>query len=232
MSISASALAIAWSFNVIRHYYRQDDSFTVKLLLWVSRMTEILPRILLIALVTAEYNVHVVYIIWYRCIIGLVYVCSDRIYSNTSCCDDLYIADLLLGIIGNIFGFCMSDVFKCQKKDKCGGKFLVGYYILFYAENGVMLYMWFTDDPLYVQYKFEGACSNHEWYVPYVFVVVILCSILQPLFLYLYYWLRRKQDTQNKHNVSERDNDGKFSRVCISTVSSNYSLKNKDNKSI
>lgn len=219
VSICASALVLAWSFNVLKNYFRPGDTVWVKICLWVSRSAEILPRILLIALVTAEYNAYIVYFIMYRCNLGLLYVCCDRIYYSKFCCNDLNIADLLVGIVGNIFGFSMTDVFKCQKKEQCGGKFFIGYYMLFYAENGFLLYSWFTDDPLFVQYKFGGACSNHQWYVPCVFVVIILGSILQLLFLFLYYLLRKKTDTGNENNISERESNEKLSRFSVSTVS-------------
>ncbi|VDI11535.1 Hypothetical predicted protein [Mytilus galloprovincialis] len=60
VSITTSFLGLAWSLNAFKHQHRkkeleEDDSMSVKLVHWISRFAEILPRIILIALVAAEY---------------------------------------------------------------------------------------------------------------------------------------------------------------------------------
>ncbi|CAG2204719.1 unnamed protein product [Mytilus edulis] len=62
VSITTSFLGLAWSLNAFKHQHRkkeqmEDDSMLVKLVHWISRFAEILPRIILIALVAAEYIV-------------------------------------------------------------------------------------------------------------------------------------------------------------------------------
>lgn len=96
-------------------------------------------------------------------------------------------------MIGNIFCFSVSDVYKCHKQDQCGGKCFGWYYFIYYAENAVLLFLWYSDDQALLELKIGRSCSNHAWYAPYIFVVVILGFIFQPLFLFFYYRLRRKQ---------------------------------------
>lgn len=197
LSIAASTIGLAWSLNAFKHHVREEedkreDSLKVKLVHWLTRFAEIVPRILLIALITAEYSVFVVMFILYRIVFGSIYGgCDIRLEGKR--CRFLEEPDLFIGIVGNIFCFSMSNIYTCHKKKHFGGKFFIGYYILYYAENMCMLYLWYSDDPALLKIKIGGACSNHEWFVPIVFVVVIGGFICQPPFLYLYYWLRRKQ---------------------------------------
>lgn len=197
MSIAASSLALAWSLTAFSHQYRKaiqkkQDSVFVKFLHWISRIAEVVPRILLIALITAEYGGYVMYFIVYRLLFSIIYAMCEISADK----DDFLLQnlpDVLLGIIGNLFCFSVSDFYKGQKNQNCGGMFFVGYYALFYAENGTLLYLWYSDDPLFLQIKVGGACSNHEWFLPYVFVVVILGFAFQLPFLFLYYWKRNKK---------------------------------------
>lgn len=130
----------------------------------------------------------------YKCINFLCDITIDK-----QPCEVLKKPDLFLGIIGNIFGYSVKDIYVYKKI--CWGKFYIGYYILFYAEIGCLLYLWFSYNLVLAYHKFGGACSNHEWYALYVFVVVVLGFIVQPLFLYLYNWLRRKQNTQEENTL-------------------------------
>lgn len=199
MSISASSLGLAWSLNAFKHQYRktkqnQEDSILIKIIHWISRFAEIVPRIILIALVMAEYSYFVLFFIAYRLLHGLMYICSK---GNN-------VLDILLGIFGNIFCFSVSRIYRCHKKEHCGGIFFPFYYILFYFENACMLYLWYSDDSALLPIKIGGACSNHKGGVPYaVFAVVILGFIVQPSCLLLYYRLRKKQHTPEDTDTSE-----------------------------
>ncbi|XP_063398408.1 uncharacterized protein LOC134683194 [Mytilus trossulus] len=198
MNISASSLGLAWSLNAFKHQYRktkqnQEDGILIKVIHWISRFAEIVPRIILIALIMAEYSYYVSFFIAYRLLHGLMYICSK---GNN-------VLDLLLGIFGNIFCFSVSRIYRCHKKEHCGRIFFPFYYILFYFENACMLYLWYSDDLVLLSIKIGGACSNHTGIVPYVFIVVILGFIVQPSCLLLYYRLRKKQHTPNDTNTSE-----------------------------
>ncbi|CAC5422606.1 unnamed protein product [Mytilus coruscus] len=73
------------------------------------------------------------------------------------------------------------------------------------TQNAAMLYLWYSDDPALLKIKIYlgGACSNHEWYAPYIFVVVIVGFVVQPSFLLVYYRLRKKQHKPKDTNTSE-----------------------------
>ncbi|CAG2204718.1 unnamed protein product [Mytilus edulis] len=197
LSMTASALGLAWSLNALKHQVRKtdnekEDDFKVKMFHWCARLFEIGPRILLIALVTAEYSILVLIFIMYRFAFGCIYGCCER-WSVKERCRFLEEPDLILGIIGNIFCFSVSEFYKCHKKEQCGGKFFAVYYILYYTENSILLYLWYSDDPGLLYIKLGGACSNHERWAPGVFAVVTLACVLHLLCLNLYYCSRRKQ---------------------------------------
>ena len=199
MSITASSLGLAWSLNAFKHQYRkteqkQEDSFLIKLIHWVSRLAEIGPRIILLALITAEYSYWVSIFIIYRLLHGCMLICSKK--------DDIGL-EVFLGTFGNIFCFSVSQVFQCHKKKQCGGLFFIFYYALYYVENALMLYLWYSDDRELLYWKIGGACSNHAWYAPLVFGVVSVGCVLQLTFLRLYYWRRKKQQAANITNDSD-----------------------------
>lgn len=211
LSIAASFLGLAWSLNAFKHQDRktkqnQEDSLLIKFIHWVSRFAEIFPRILLIAFVAAEYYLVSFYFILYRLFFGVIYGTCER-WADDKNFRFLEEPDLLLGMIGNIFCFCVSDIYKSHKKERCGGKFFIFYYILFYAENGLLLYLWYIDDHALNFLKEDGECSNHKWYAPYVFAVAIWGFILQLLFLYLYYFFRKRQNQANNTPETTLDND-------------------------
>ncbi|CAC5400036.1 unnamed protein product [Mytilus coruscus] len=198
VSITASSLGLAWSLNAFKHQYRkteqnQEDSVLIKVIHWISRVAEIGPRIILLALITAEYSYLVSIFIIYRLLHGLMYVCSK---------EDIGL-DLFLGTFGNIFCFSVSQIYQCHKKEQCGGIFFGFYYALYYAENAAMLFFWYSDDPELLHYKIGGACSNHAAYAPYIFGIVCVGCVFQLSFLRLYYWRRKKQQTANLTNTSD-----------------------------
>ncbi|XP_052065365.1 uncharacterized protein LOC127705157 [Mytilus californianus] len=200
MSIAASSLGLAWSLNAFKHQYRktkqnQEDRFLIKFIHWISRFAEIVPRIILISLFMAEYSYLVLILIIYRVLNGLMFVC----------CKEHFLLDDILGLFGNIFCYSVSRNVRCQKKEYCGGYFFPLYYILYYAENVAMLYLWYSDDPALLKIKIAlgGACSNHEWYAPCVFVVVVVGFVVQPSLLLVYYRLRKKQHKPKDTNTSE-----------------------------
>ncbi|CAC5400039.1 unnamed protein product [Mytilus coruscus] len=206
LSIIASSLGLAWSLNAFKHQNRKkeqnkEDSFCVKFIHWISRFAEIVPRIILIALCTAEYSVYVLIFIVYRFLCGCMYSICER-WAIDESFRFLEEPDLILGIVGNIFCYSVSKIYQCHKKEQCGGKFFVGYYILYYIENIILLYFWYSDDPALLQMKIGGACSNHEWWAPGVIVVAIIGCVIQLLFLYFYYRLRRKQHPTIAKNMS------------------------------
>ncbi|XP_063399442.1 uncharacterized protein LOC134684091 [Mytilus trossulus] len=206
LSIIASSLGLAWSLNAFKHQNRKkmqnkEDGFCVKLIHWISRFAEIVPRIILIALCTAEYSVYVLFFVMYRFLCGCMYSLCER-WAIDEKFRFLEEPDLILGIVGNIFCYSVSKIYQCQKKEQCGGKFFVGYYIIYYIENGIMLFFWYSDDPALLQLKIGGACSNHAWWAPGVIVFVSILCVVQLLFLYLYYRLRGKQPQVNSQNMS------------------------------
>lgn len=224
VSITTSFLGLAWSLNAFKHQHRKkeqkkDDIMLVKLVHWISRFAEILPRIILIALVAAEYSMLVMYFILYRLLVGVVYGACER-WNDDNKFRVLEEPDLFLGMIGNIFCFCVSDVYKCHKQNQCGGKCFAWYYIVYYAENALLLYLWYSDDQALLELKGRVTCSKLEWYAPYIFVVVILGFILQPSFLFLYYRLRRTQHEPKKEKKTKKSYH-KTTSPDISTISSN-----------
>ncbi|CAC5416199.1 unnamed protein product [Mytilus coruscus] len=226
-SITTSFLGLAWSLNAFKHQHRkkeqeEDDSMLVKLVHWISRFAEILPRIILIALIAAEYSMIAMYFILYRLLVGVIYGACER-WNDDEKFRVLEEPDLFLGMIGNIFCFCVSDVYKCHKKDQCGGKCFAWYYIVYYAENGLLLYLWYSDDQALLDLKGGVTCSKHEWYAPYIFVVVILGFILQPSFLFLYYRLRRTQH-EPKSEKKPKKSYHKTTSPDISTISSDHCI--------
>ncbi|CAC5401396.1 unnamed protein product [Mytilus coruscus] len=52
---------------------KQEDRFWIKLIHWISGLAEIGPRIILLALITAEYSYYVSFFIMYRLLHGLMY---------------------------------------------------------------------------------------------------------------------------------------------------------------
>lgn len=83
LSITASSLGLAWSSNAFKHQYRktkqnEEDSYLIKFVHWVSRFAEIVPRIILIALLATEYDMIAVYFIAYRLLFGAVYGACER----------------------------------------------------------------------------------------------------------------------------------------------------------
>lgn len=213
LSIAASSLVLAWSLNDFKYQYRKmaqdiEDTFLVKFIHWISRFVEILPRIILIALMMAEYSAYVSIFVIYRILHGCVYGCRKGL-------GYLDVLELCLAIICNIFCFSISKTNQCHKEEQCGRKFFAVYYLFFYVENICMLCLWYSDDPVLLQLKIGGACSNHEWYAPYVFGVVFVGSVLQLSFLFLYYWIRRKQGDDNS-TCSFEIND--FHNVTLQTT--------------
>ncbi|CAC5416194.1 unnamed protein product [Mytilus coruscus] len=148
-----------------------------------------------------------VYFILYRLVVGVIYGACER------WCDDkefrlLEEPDLLLGMIGNIFCFSVSDVYKCHKKDQCGGKCFGWYYFVYYAENAALLFLWYSDDQALLELKNGRSCTNHEWYAPY------------PLFLFLYYRLLRKQQQSKAINTADDTDSQTGSSDSTSSISS------------
>lgn len=211
MSIVASLFVLAWSLTAFCHLRRketqnEDDKFVVKLIHWISRIAEIVPRILLIALIAAEYGLYVLCFIIYRFFFANIYtLCEKQGQEGSITISEL--PDLCLGILGNLLCFYVTDIYKCHKKHKCGGKFFAIYYILYYLENAGLLYLWYSDDPVLLTIKIGRACSNHEWFLPYVFVVVIVGFIVHLLSLKFYYKLRKTKKYTLDHERLEEESD-------------------------
>lgn len=157
-----------------------------KIISFLSRMLEIVPRIVLLALFAIALDLYVFYFILYRFVICVIIALVAYARNPTKkSCENRWM--LTLGSIANVFFFCKYRYFGSHLPNDKKMKMTCVYYILFYLENIGLFIGWimYTD-------------RHFEWYFIGSIVLFVVGLITHPISLVIY---SRFVKTERQHDL-------------------------------
>ena len=181
--MAGSAMGLVWSHVALRRTKHIDDgetsakSICLSIVLFLARLAEVGPRIIIIALYATHYTYNVLVIAGIHWFVFSVWIFVTHETDKRYGCKSI----LMKIVLGYPLLFCFIDLdylySDSEDKDSCPRYYRVlVYYHLFYIENWVMFALWIAN----TEY-------SSQWFYP-ASIVTVVCGMVLHLFFQCLYW--------------------------------------------
>lgn len=194
VSFGGSVLGLAKAMYLFKHNVekRNEPNLTTKtkIISFLSRMFEIVPRLVLLALFAIALESYLFYFMLYRLGVCVGIAIAAFVMNSTKSLGNILM--LTLGSFANIFFFCKYKYFDSEIFNGKKNKLTLLYYVLFHAENIGLFIAWMV-------------CTDrkYEWYYHGSIALFVVGLVFHPITVCIY---SKYGKTERQHNLKKTEN--------------------------